>query len=81
MKGTDGAETPQIAARHPPPALTIEKLGEGVAEWIWNAVGRGRKVGLLVSGGDMGPKEISKLITLLQAQKAVLDDDDENDEE
>lgn len=53
---------------------------DGWDEWISNVVGRGRKVSIAVSGGDMGPKEISKLIVLLEAQKAVLDDDDEEDD-
>jgi hypothetical protein len=30
-----------------------------------------------VVSGDLGPKEIGKLIKLLEAQKAVLSDDDE----
>lgn len=75
----------RVAAPPPPPmfkmvAETPEQPRDGEAEWISNIVGRGRKVRLLVSGGDMGPKEISKLILLLQAQKAVLDDDDQEDE-
>lgn len=49
---------------------------EGEQEWISNVVGRGRKVRILVSGGDIGPREISKLILLLEAQRAVLEDDD-----
>jgi hypothetical protein len=69
----------------PPPVFKMSEASsdarprEGEAEWISNVVGRGRKVRLLVSGGDMGPKEISKLITLLEAQKVVLDDDEEDD--
>ena len=51
---------------------------DGWDEWISNVVGRGRKVSIAVSGGDMGPKEISKLIVLLEAQKAVLDDDEKD---
>jgi len=52
---------------------------EGENEWIANVVGRGRKVRLLVSGGEMGAREIGKLITLLEAQRAVLDDDEDED--
>ena len=76
----------RVAAPPPPPPMfklaseTPEQPRDGETEWISNIVGRGRKVRLLVSGGDMGPKEISKLILLLQAQKAVLDDDDQEDE-
>ena len=45
-----------------------------------NLVGRETKVRLLVSGGDMGPREIGKLIKLLKAQQAVLSDDDEDED-
>lgn len=74
-----GAPTP--AAMPPiPPAGTAysgaKQMEEGESEWIANKVGKSTKVRLLVSGGDMGPKEIGKLITLLQAQQAVLEDDD-----
>ena len=48
----------------------------GEAEWMRNKVGVGTTVRLMVSG-DMGPKEIGKLIRLLEAQKAVLTDDDD----
>lgn len=63
---------PQEDASKPPRAA-------GWDEWISNVVGRGRKVSISVSGGDMGPKEISKLIKLLEAQKAVLDDDEDDE--
>jgi hypothetical protein len=42
-----------------------------------NLVGGDTKVRLLVSGGDMGAKEIGKLIKLLEAQRAVLEDEDD----
>jgi hypothetical protein len=47
---------------------------------ISNRVGKGTKVRLLVSGGEMGAREIGKLILLLEAQKAVLADEYEDDE-
>lgn len=53
------------------------KAEAGESEWMRNLVGRETKVRLLVSGGAMGPREIGKLIKLLEAQKAVLADDDE----
>ncbi|TPG39528.1 hypothetical protein EAH79_12415 [Sphingomonas koreensis] len=49
-------------------------------EWMRNKVGKATTVSLLVSGGDMGAKEIGKLIKLLQAQQAVLADDDEEED-
>jgi hypothetical protein len=56
-----------------------EKVRQGEVEWISNLVGRDTKVRLLVSGGEMGAKEIGKLIKLLEAQRAVLADEDEDD--
>ncbi|WP_413989840.1 hypothetical protein ACMDCR_28520 [Labrys okinawensis] len=47
-------------------------------EWIRGPLSRGSSYRLIVSG-DLGPKEIGKLIKLLQAQKAVLDDDDDEE--
>jgi hypothetical protein len=51
----------------------------GETEWMRNKVGKSTTVSLLVSGGDMGAKEIGKLIKLLEAQQAVLDDDEDDD--
>jgi hypothetical protein len=48
-------------------------------EWMRNKVGKSTTVSLLVSGGDMGAKEIGKLIKLLEAQQSVLDDDEDDD--
>ena len=58
-----------------PPPKTVEA---GEQEWIRNPLGRGKSVRVLVTGA-MGSKEIGKLIKLLEAQKAILDDDDEED--
>ena len=57
----------------------LEKLQAGENEWMRNLVGRETKVRLLVSGGEMGAKEIGKLIKLLEAQRAVLADEDDDD--
>jgi hypothetical protein len=46
----------------------------GSVEWIRNEVGPETKVIISVVG-EMGPREIGKLIRLLEAQKAVLEDD------
>jgi hypothetical protein len=64
----------------PPPPPPLEDDAEtkstlpGEAEWMRNSLGAGTKVRLLVTG-DMGPREINKLIKLLEAQRAVLSDD------
>ena len=64
----------------PPKATVTEKLEASEVEWMRSSLGRDTKVRLIVNG-DMGPKEIGKLIKLLEAQKAVLSDEDENDGE
>lgn len=68
----------------PPPPPPLDDVSEqsatlpskGEAEWVRNSLGGGTKVRILVTG-EMGPREIRKLIKLLEAQKAVLDDDDD----
>ncbi|WP_143324162.1 hypothetical protein [Caulobacter sp. X] len=52
----------------------------GEVEWMRNRLGGETKVRLMVSG-EMGPKQIGKLIKLLKAQQAVLADDDEDDDD
>jgi hypothetical protein len=66
----------------PPPhfALPAEKSSDvaaepGESEWMRNRLGDDTKVRLMVTG-EMGPKQIGKLIKLLEGQKAVLSDDD-----
>ncbi|MXO70908.1 hypothetical protein [Alteraurantiacibacter buctensis] len=62
-----------------PVAAPVPQVEVGETEWMRNPLGRGKSVRVLVTG-DMGTKEIGKLIKLLEAQKAVLDDDDEEDQ-
>ncbi len=45
-------------------------------EWLRGSLSKGASYRLIVKG-DLGPKEIGKLITLLEAQRSVLSDDDE----
>jgi len=72
----------------PPPTFKIDTPAQSKAplvaaaadetEWMRNRVGRETSVRLLVSG-KMGAKEIGKLITLLEAQRTVLEDDDDEE--
>ena len=62
-----------------PAAKPQNPVESGETEWMRNPLGRGKAVRVLVTG-DMGGKEIGKLIKLLEAQKAILDDDEEDDE-
>lgn len=68
-------ERPTKAASAPVAAVSMEP---GEAEWMRNPLGRDTAIRLLVTG-KMGGKEIGKLIKLLEAQKAILDDDEEDD--
>jgi hypothetical protein len=47
-------------------------------EWLRGPLSREASYRLVVSG-EMGPRELGKLIKLLEAQRAVLQDDDEDD--
>jgi hypothetical protein len=73
------ASAPTFKLVDPPAALRDARPGE--TEWMRNKVGKDTTVSLRVSGGEMGAKEIGKLIKLLEAQKAVLSDEDEDDDE
>ncbi len=65
---------------HPPPPpapkapVRMMELEDGEIDWITYRLGKFTTVRLLVCGDDMGPQELGKLITLLEAQKAVLED-------
>lgn len=48
----------------------------GEREWLRGPLSKDSNYRLIVSG-ELGPKELGKLIKLLEAQKAVLSDDDE----
>jgi hypothetical protein len=70
----------------PQPPLFPRGLGElppidmrpGESEWMRNRLGSETVVRLLVTGA-MGPKEIGKLIRILEAQKSVLADEENGD--
>ncbi|MGN7984666.1 hypothetical protein [Burkholderia sp. 22313] len=53
------------------------QVGEGEREWLRGPLSKDVSYRLLVSG-DMGAKEIGKLIKLLTAQKSVLEDSDDD---
>lgn len=66
-----------------PPTLSFalsdsNAVTAGEAEWMHNKVGPDTSVRLLVKG-DMGPREIKKLIRLLEAQRDVLLDDEDDE--
>lgn len=69
---------PPVPPMAPPPTTPQHQSAElpapGETEWLRNKVGKDTTVRLLVAG-EMGPREITKLITLLEAQRAVLDDE------
>ncbi len=65
-----------------PPRLALDDPNPGVQptaterEWLRGPLSRETTYRLIVSG-DLGPKEIGKLIRLLEAQKSILSDDDD----
>lgn len=65
-------QVPRFALEREPETLAA---ADGEEEWIRTDLGSDTKVRLIVKG-EMGPKQIGKLIKLLQAQQAVLSDDD-----
>jgi hypothetical protein len=56
--------------------LEVVRQAENEREWLRGPLSKEASYRLIVSG-DLGPKEIGKLIKLLEAQQAVLLDDDE----
>lgn len=82
---TPDSEQPKGAPKAPPTlplsvAILDADIGyqtaPGEREWLRGTLSRATSYKLLVIG-EIGPKEIGKLIKLLEAQKAVLDDDDD----
>lgn len=77
MTDEDLLERPSTLRTTAAPTQPVAAVA-GEEEWIRNPLGRGKSVRVLVTGA-MGSKEIGKLIKLLEAQKAILDDDDEEE--
>jgi hypothetical protein len=78
-------QTKAAQAATPAPRLIEEKprqsslvVNPDEREWIRGPLSRDTSYRLIVSG-DLGPKEIGKLIKLLKAQQAVLSDEDEEE--
>jgi hypothetical protein len=68
-----------------PPLLPLQEVEKekehalaGEREWLRGPLAKDVNYRLIVSG-DIGPREIGKLIKLLTAQKAVLSDEDEDE--
>jgi hypothetical protein len=65
---------PRLVEQKNPAPDTVASDGE--REWLRGPLSKEANYRIFVSG-NLGPKEIGKLIKLLEAQKAVLSDDDE----
>lgn len=74
----DQAETATRAPTAPQGAAFLSGAGE--REWLRGPLSKETSYRLVIAG-DMGPREIGKLIKLLQAQQAVLSDDEEEPED
>ncbi len=77
-KGTGEIKPPVVAPTLPLKAAdaTHVPVAAGEKEWLRGPLSREASYRLIVSG-ELGPKEIGKLIKVLQAQQAVLSDDEE----
>jgi hypothetical protein len=86
---SEGEEEPTMESTSPTTALAVQQpfraaamatfgslIDSGEREWLRGPLSRDASYRLIVAG-DMGPREIGKLIKLLEAQKAVLDDEDD----
>jgi hypothetical protein len=75
-------ETKGVAHTATPPILPVDVkenlIAAGEREWLRGPLAKDVNYRLIVSG-DIGPREIGKLIKLLTAQKAVLSDDDDDE--
>jgi hypothetical protein len=67
-----GAPTP-LSTKAPSDRIEVPSMNKE-REYLRGLLSREASYRLLVSG-DIGPKELGKLIKLLQAQKAILEDD------
>lgn len=75
-----GKASPPPSGAAAPPTLPEDTvpIRHSEREWLRGPLSKESSYRLIVSG-DLGPKEIGKLIKLLEAQKAVLADDDDVD--
>ena len=67
---------PHTHVRSLPMGMLAPLIDSDEREWLRGPLSRDSSYRLIVAG-DMGPREIGKLIKLLEAQKAVLDDEDD----
>ena len=79
-----GAQTTRLQERPmvPGQALHIGNMPatQQEREWLRGALSKDTGIGFrILVTGDLGPKAVGKLIKLLEAQKAVLEDDDEDE--
>jgi hypothetical protein len=74
-KGETPAQPPAAPPKLPLP-IAETKTAAGEKEWLRGPLSKAASYRLIVSG-EVGSKEIGKLIKLLEAQKLVLDDEDE----
>jgi hypothetical protein len=75
MPPTGGGATPPRL----PETMTEVAIQKSEREWLRGPLSKDTTYRLIVTG-DLGPKEIGKLIKLLKAQQAVLSDDEEEDD-
>ncbi|MXY41422.1 MAG: hypothetical protein F4160_00615 [Rhodospirillaceae bacterium] len=72
MQASDAAG---VSLQRPELPLEARPAPQDEIEWMRNRVGKETNVRLLVTG-DMGPREIGRLIRLLETQQSILEDED-----
>jgi hypothetical protein len=70
-------QAPPAPPAHPGIVGAPVSIGSGEREWLRGPLSREVSYRLVVSG-DVGARELGKLIKFLQAQQAVLQDDDDD---
>ena len=73
---SDAPSRPSTTA--PPDPITVPSMTKE-REYLRGVLSRDKSYRLLVSG-DIGPKELGKMIKLLQAQKAILEDEPDKED-
>lgn len=77
MSATPDQATPAPVAS-PTSFASPVSIGGGEREWLRGPLSRDTSYRLVVSG-NVGARELGKLIKLLEAQRAVLEDEDDDD--
>lgn len=74
-------DAPEERRAEPRVTERVEEMAAGEREWMRGKLSKDGTSYRLIVSGELGSKEIGKLIKLLKAQKLVLEDEDEDDDD